>query len=110
VLLVVTAATAAYVLSQNGTIAVVVVQMLLSAVPVIFSQQRKAAARARLADAHAELRAATSRLGALSRTGERTQPGHEVSRSLELSGCPVGGFRNLWCRQGASGAMRCSRQ
>ena len=98
VLLVVTAATAAYVLSQRGTIAVVVAQMLLIAVVtsriesdpvnaaisvvvftsfqvfavlVIFSQQREAAARARLADAHAELRAATTLLEASSRTTER---------------------------------------
>ncbi|WP_205745864.1 sensor histidine kinase [Egibacter rhizosphaerae] len=98
VLLVVTAAAAAYVLPKRGTIAVVVVQMLLIAgvtfrteddplnaavsvvvftsfqafaVLVIWSQQRETAARARLADAHAELRAATTLLEASSRTGER---------------------------------------
>ena len=105
VLLVVTAATAAYVLSPRGTIAVVVVQMLLIAVVtfrtevdplnaaisvvvftsfqafavlVIFSQQREAAARARLADAHAELRAATTLLQASSRTGERLRIAREL--------------------------------
>ena len=98
VLLVVTAATAAYILSVRGTMAVVIAQTLLIAVVtfrteidplnavisvvvfasfqafavlVILSQQREAAARARLADAHAELRAATSLLEASSRTGER---------------------------------------
>jgi signal transduction histidine kinase len=105
VLLVVTAATAAYVLSPRGTIAVVVVQALLIAavtfrnetdplnaattvvvftslqafaVLVIFSQQREAAARAHLADAHAELRAATSLLEASSRTGERLRIAREL--------------------------------
>jgi len=105
VLLVVTAATAAFVLSQRGAIAVVVMQTLLIAIVtfrteadplnavvsvvvftsfqvfavlVIFSQQREAAARARLADAHAELRAATSLLEASSRTGERLRIAREL--------------------------------
>lgn len=105
VLLVVTAATAGYVLAPRGTITVVVAQALLIwvvtfraetdllnaattvvvftslqafAVLVIFSQQREAAARARLADAHAELRAATSLLEASSRTGERFRIAREL--------------------------------
>jgi signal transduction histidine kinase len=105
VLLVVTAATAAYVLSVRGTIAVVVAQTLLIAVVtfrteidplnaaisvvvfasfqafavlVILSQQREAAARARLANAHAELRAATTLLEASSRTGERLRIAREL--------------------------------
>lgn len=105
VLLVVTAATAAYVLSHRGTLAVVVAQTLLIAVVtfrteidplnavisvvvfasfqafavlVILSQQREAAARARLADTHAELRAATTLLESSSRSGERLRIAREL--------------------------------
>lgn len=100
VLLVVTAATAAYVLSRRGTIAVVAAQMLLIAlvtfrtedalvaviisvivfssfqvfaVLVILSQRSEATARAHLAEAHAELRATTTLLEASSRNAERVR-------------------------------------
>lgn len=109
VLLVVTAAAAAYVLPRRGTIAVVTAQALLIAlvtlraevdlvdaaistvvftsfqvfaVLVIFSQQREATARARLADAHADLRAVTVLLEAASRTGERLRIARDLHDAL----------------------------
>lgn len=98
VLLVVTAAACAYELSVRATVAVVGLQTALIAVVtavtesdplnavtsvvvfgsfqvfavlVIWSQQREAAARASLAQAHTELRAATTLLAASSRSAER---------------------------------------
>jgi signal transduction histidine kinase len=98
VLLVVTAATCAYELSRRATVAVVIGQTVLIAivtlrtelvpldaavsvavfasfqlfaVMVIWTQQREAAARERLAAAHTELRATTALLGASSRAAER---------------------------------------
>lgn len=105
VLLVVTAATSAYVLSPRGVVAVVlgqsaiialgsvlagygVFQVVLStavygsfqvfAVMVVGSEQREVAARAELAAAHAELRAASTLLAASTRTAERLR----ISRDL----------------------------
>lgn len=98
VLLVVTAAACAYELSSRATVAVVSGQTMLIAVVtarteldplnaatsvvvfasfqvfavlVIWTQKRETAARARLAEAHSELRAATALLAASSRTAER---------------------------------------
>jgi signal transduction histidine kinase len=98
VLLIVTAASAAYELSRRGAIAVIVAQMALVAavstrteldpidaalsvvvytsfqvfaVVVIWTQQREAEARTRLAETHAELQATTALLEASSRSAER---------------------------------------
>jgi signal transduction histidine kinase len=98
VLLIVTAATAAYELSRRGAVAVVVAQMALVAavstrterdpvdaalsvvvytsfqvfaVVVIWTQQREAEARTQLAETHAELQATIALLEASSRSAER---------------------------------------
>jgi signal transduction histidine kinase len=105
VLFVVTAASAAYILTERGALAVVAVQSGLVvlgtaldgqsatqvglaaavygsfqgfAVLVVCSERREVAARAELAAAHAELRAATALLGASTRTAERLR----ISRDL----------------------------
>jgi signal transduction histidine kinase len=98
VLLIVTAATAAYELSRRGAVAVIVAQMALVAAVstqteldpidaalsvvvyasfqvfaavVIWTQQREAEARTRLAETHTELQATTALLEASSRSAER---------------------------------------
>jgi signal transduction histidine kinase len=105
VLLVVTAASAAYILTERGALAVVAAQSALVtlgtaldgqsaievvlatavygsfqgfAVMVVGSEQREVAARTELAAAHAELRAATVLLAASTRTAERLR----ISRDL----------------------------
>lgn len=105
VLLVVTAATAAYELSRRATVAIVGVQLLLIAavtggteidpfdaalsvviytsfqlfaVMVIWAQQRETESRAHLAEAHAELRTATALLETSSRSAERLRIAREL--------------------------------